>query len=384
MSTTGGRLPAETRRWLAVRRELSTRRHQLTQLASRLYPGIPRVAGTPLLCRPEWVATGPVRLDAIDLSWVENARPPLVTGTEPEAAALRPQRPDGSRFGGYAEALAALDRPAVLENRTAYRLLAAQLSTGTEQLVITSGRYFDGVDVGEALAHELAAALLADPAAAPARQPFRNLVGDPCDLGRRSAIHAITTLTLIRRGPGTASFLLHWRDPAKVVHAGGLHQVIPVGIFQPADDNPDSERADLSLWRSLAREFSEELLGTPEDYRQFGSPLGYDRWPFYRRLDAARAAGLLSVWCVGLGVDPLTLAVDILAVAVFDATAFAELFGRLVTANGEGRVISGDGAAGIAFSSDVVGPFRRGEPPMQAAGAAVLGLAWRHRDVLLG
>jgi hypothetical protein len=44
---------------------------------------------------------------------------------------------------------------------------------------------------------------------------------------------AISTLTLRRSAGGDASFPLHWRDPAKVTHAGGLYQVIPVGIFQP-------------------------------------------------------------------------------------------------------------------------------------------------------
>src|SRR5262249_4095060 len=152
--------------------------------------------------------------------------------------------------------------------------------------------------------------------------PLRDLVGDPCDLVRRNALCAITTLTLRRPPSGNASFLLHWRDPAKVTHAGGLHQVMPVGIFQPADNKPASEQNDLSLWRSMAREFSEELLGSGEDYRDLGSPLDYERWPFYRELSAAREAGRLRLFCLGLGVDPLTFAVDILAAAVFDSDLF--------------------------------------------------------------
>ena len=48
---------------------------------------------------------------------------------------------------------------------------------------------------------------------------------------------AISTLTLrLDRASGRASFLLHWRDPAKVGHAGGLYQVIPVGVFQPSGE----------------------------------------------------------------------------------------------------------------------------------------------------
>lgn len=198
---------------------------------------------------------------------------------------------------------------------------------------------------------------------------------------------AITTLTLRRAATGDASFLLHRRDPAKVTHAGGLCQVIPVGIFQPADDNPASEQNDLSLWRSMAREFSEELLATGEDYQHLGSPLDYDRWPFYRQLSTARKTGRLCVSCLGVGVDPLTLAVDVLTAAVFDGDLFDATFGGLVAANAEGRIIASQGASGapgVPFTSETVDRFGAGGEPMQAAGAAILQLAWRHRNSLLG
>jgi hypothetical protein len=168
---------------------------------------------------------------------------------------------------------------------------------------------------------------------------------------------------------------------------------MPVGIFQPADGNPASVGSDLSLWRSMAREFSEELLGTTEDYRGFGSPLDYGRWPFYRALSAARGAGKLRVSCLGMGVDPLTLAVDILAVAVFDSDVFDGLFAGLVAANAEGRVIGGPGdpgrpgdpgPPGVPFTAEVIDRLAGGSEPTQAAGAAVLQLAWQHRAGLLG
>jgi hypothetical protein len=154
---------------------------------------------------------------------------------------------------------------------------------------------------------------------------------------------------------------------------------MPVGIFQPADNNPASEQNDLNLWRSMVREFSEELLGATEDYHQLGTPLGYDRWPFYRNLSAAREAGRLRVHCLGVGVDPLTLAVDILAVAVFDSDLFDATFAGLVAVNEEGRVIGGQdtgGAPGVAFTGEAIQRLANNAEPMQAAGAAVLQLAW--------
>ena len=44
--------------------------------------------------------------------------------------------------------------------------------------------------------------------------------------------------------------------------------------------------------------------------------------------------------CLGVGVDPLTLAVDILTAAMFDSDLFDATFGGLVAANAEGRVIA--------------------------------------------
>src|SRR4029077_3059346 len=89
---------------------------------------------------------------------------------------------------------------------------------------------------------------------------LRAQIADPCDLRRRPVNLAISTLTLrLAQATGRASFLLHWRDPAKVGHAGGLYQVIPVGVFQPSGDAAWHEREDFSLWRCMLREFDEEL-----------------------------------------------------------------------------------------------------------------------------
>jgi len=386
-----GRLaPDSPERWRAARAEMNQRRHLLTQAAGRLYPDTPRVGTTALLCRPEWIPARPLGLDEVRLTWTGHPPAAAVTGAEPASAHVRPLRTDGSRYPGYADAIAALDPPELFENRPSYRLLAADLTGGGGRMDLALGRYFDGVNVGEALAHEFAGARPDDPGPAVAGGlPFRELTGDPCYLSRRRAMCAITTLTLRRTAAGDASFLLHWRDPAKVTHAGGLYQVIPVGIFQPADDNPASVRNDLSLWRSMAREFSEELLGTPEDYRALGTPLDYGRWPFYRELGAARAAGKLNVACVGLGVDPLTFAADILTVAVFDSDVFDRLFAGLVAANAEGRVTGPDapavpGVPGVPFTGEAIRRLAGGSESMQAAGAAVLQLAWQHRGSLLG
>jgi hypothetical protein len=368
-------------RWRQVRRMVNQNRLALVAQAARLYPGAARAAGTDLLCRPEWLPAAPVGLAGIALHWAGRPPAPRADATAAAAAHLLPQDAPGGPFASYAAAVAAVDPPALFQNRVCYRLLDAALR-GPAQLTMGPARYFDAMNLGHAVAHELAA--VQDQAAGLADLPLRAALGDPCALSQRTTLTAVTTLTLRRAADGTASFLLHWRDPARVNHAGGAYQVMPAGIFQPVTDGLAAQRADFSLWRCMTREFSEELLGGSEDYPTHDGVLDYGQWPFARELAAARDAGTLRVHCVGLGVDPLTLATDLLTVAVFDSAVFDRLFRDLVTANAEGRVVTENGSAAIPFTAATVARFSGGAEPMQTAGAALLRLAWQHRHALLG
>ena len=268
-----------------------------------------------------------------------------------------------------------LAAPAVFENRPTYRLTEAELTPGASRLAFTRGRYFDGIDTGEAAAHEYAAGRLGAPGPRAGAAGPRARLADPCDLRRRPANLAVSTLTLrLDRATGRASFLMHWRDPAKVGHAGGLYQVIPVGIFQPSDEA--AWTWDFSLWRCMVREFAEELRGHPEDYGP--GPVDYDSWPLARRMADAVDRGQIRVWCLGLGTDPLTYATDLLTVAVIDSRVFDDLFSLTPRRNAEGTVL-----AAREFAADVIDQVVTGEP-VQAAGAAVLRLAWQHREALTG
>jgi hypothetical protein len=143
---------------------------------------------------------------------------------------------------------------------------------------------------------------------------------------------------------------------------------------------------DFDLWRAITRELSEELLGGSEDYHSDVAPIDYDRWPLYAELAEARDAGTLRVYWLGLGIDALSLASDMLTVAVFDAALFDAVFSGLVAANDEGHLVSGDAdgeAVGVAFSEKSIERFTVAEP-MQASGAALLRTAWAHRSILLG
>jgi hypothetical protein len=218
--------------------------------------------------------------------------------------------------------------------------------------------------------------------------PLRSAVNDPLDLGRRPVMTGICTLMLrLDRAAGTAHMFLHWRDPARVAVNGGLYQVAPAGMFQPSHDGEWNVANDLSLWRSIVREMSEELLGTSEDYGSHLVPIDYGQWPFFAALEDAREAGLLRAYWLGAGTDPLTLDTDLLTVLVIDARLFDEEFGQLVQSNDEGHLLTGPAGAGsgagVEFSAANVERFTTVEA-MQPAGAALLRLAWQHRGVILG
>jgi len=409
--------------WRRERGFLNARRHDLARSVQHRYSSSWRVAGTPMLARPEWVPAAPVALDQVTLSWrpggdaAAQSGGPLLDGTGPESAAVRPWRHDGRRFGSYAAALGALTRPVLFENRVCYRLLGVRATPGATSLEFGPGRYFEMISTGEAAAHEYAAAVLAaaspagdpaadgpsaspagDPAAdhtraspaphpAAGELPLRSLIGDPTDLRRRPVMAAVATLVLrADRAGGDAQMILHWRDPERVATGGGLYQVAPVGMFQPSHDAAWNLTNDFSLWRAIVRELAEELLGAGEDYHSDTAPIDYQRWPLYAALADARHAGSLRVHWLGLGLDPLTLVVDMLTVAVFDAPVFDAVFAGLVSANAEGRIVTGEDATGttigIPFRAATVERFTTAEP-MQAAGAALLRLAWRHKDALL-
>jgi hypothetical protein len=366
--------PSE-RDWLAVRGYLTEHRYELAVDAAADYPPGRRLAGTPLLAAPGWRPAAPVPLQDIALELAAHGPAAGAAAATP----LLPQRADGTRYGRYSDAMGDLAAPQVFENRVTYRLTDAELTGIQPRLAFTGGWYFDGVDIGEAAAHEYAAARLGGLAAGLSPGGLRGRFADPCDLRRRPANLAISVLTLrLDRSTGRASFLLHWRDPAQVGHAGGLYQVVPAGVFQPSGQAAWNWRNDFSLWRCMIREFAEELGGRPEDYGSERAPVDYGSWPFARQLTDALDRGQVRLWCLGLGTDPLTYATDLLTVAVIDSDVFDALFSVRPRRNAEGEIL-----AAREFAAQVIDAAVTGQR-LQAAGAALLRLAWQHRETLGG
>ncbi|MGA5817992.1 hypothetical protein ACPC54_09050 [Kitasatospora sp. NPDC094028] len=395
MSTTPQPEPAITPEasqaaWRQVRDYLNRSRFELTQTAMAGRPPHAFAPGGRVLARKHWIPETPVPLEQVRLRWQEQTPLAPIDGSGAELDVTRARRDDGTPYTFYSDAVRDLAKPRLFENRGCYRLLEVAEDATEPTLTFGRGHYFDVINVCEAAAHEYAAAALAapgQPVTDPGATPFRAAIGDPTDLDRRPVMAAVSTLAIrYDRQTGSAEFVLHWRDPAKVASGGGLFQVMPVGMFQASHDASWNEANDFDLWRAIARELSEELLGSSEDYGSDTVPIDYEAWPFNQALSAARSAGTLRVYWLGLGMDPLTLVTDMLTVAVFDAELFDATFARIVSTNDEGhRVQFEDGtgqAVGIPFTAEQVERLTCREP-MQPAGAALLQLAWQHREVIL-
>jgi hypothetical protein len=353
--------------WRAARQYLSQHRRELTRAASDLYPDHPRVYGTLLLTRPGWQPPRPVPLAAVELSLGSGPPRPAVTGAGPESEDVRALRPDGSRYPTYAATLGALSRPKLFQNRRCYRLL--DTACDAQHLTFGHGRYFDMINTCEAAAHEFAVATRTGER----NLTLRHAIGDPTDLTRRPVMTAISALVL-RRAAGNAQteMVLHWRDPSKVATAGGRYTVAPAGMFQPSDDAAHNFGNDFSLWRCLARELAEELRNDPEDYGSDAKPIDYGNWPFYQKLTQSAQQG--NTYWIGLGVDPLSMVLDMLVITVFDAPLFDALFPDVNRPNDEGRLRT------EPFTEQAVASFAGS---LQPGSAALLRAAWQHRATLL-
>jgi transcriptional regulator with XRE-family HTH domain len=376
------------REWRMMRQYLDQHRRALTNAAARVYPDAARVAEGPLIAPARWLLDEPRDFEDLGLAWVPDAPTPVVVGTEPETAGMRPLSGTGERYERYSRAMRDLARPALFENRPGYRLLDVDWSRPGAHLMLGYTSYFESViDVSTALAHEYAAAAMAhgsDGMAAGRVLPLRALVGNPFDLAWRAVLPSINTLT-IRYSRDGASFLLHYRDPAAVATAASQYHVMPAGVFQPSSIAPWHQANDFSLWCSSMREFAEEFLNVEEADGSGGEPLDYEGCEPYSSMERARRDGRFTMWCFGVALDPLTLCGEVLSVAVVDADVFDTVFAGLVLTNQEGSVVTADPArpaSGIPFTAEHVRRLLDNEP-LAAPAAACLSLAWQHRELLM-
>lgn len=376
------RVEAEQEQWRTMRRAFGARRRDLAVAAESLYPdrALPGCPGIGVITDPSWIPDAPIPLTHVVLDRLDDA-PRGVAGTEPESAGVRPLRSSDHRFRRYSQAIRDLTPPTLFENRLSFRLLGVDWTAPASQLSFGTMGFFDAIDTNEALAHETALASLSWDTGGDVRLsrpswrrlPYRKLVGDPFDLSRRPLMGAVGTL-VIRSGE-SPSVVLHWRDGAHVAGGGSMVHLLPAGIFQPSSVLPESVANDFSIWRNIQREFAEEVLGHDE-YDGTGRPVDYDAEPF-ALMDRALTDGRIRAYCLGVTLDALTLAGDILTVLVIEPDLHDELFADAVDHNHEGAVP----ARRIPFERNTLDQLF-GAGRLSPGAAAALHLAWTFRGIL--
>jgi hypothetical protein len=350
-----------------LRVRLSEQRGQLTQQARADV-----AADHWVLAAPGWIPSAPVPLDQVELEWVDQA--PDISEARSRAARIRPFNAGGRRLRSLSGAL--LDRDEGLYDGRAYRLLDVRPDDERFTLRFGPSSYFEGLDTTEVLAYEYMEGRATD--LRRRATPYRRWLHDPFDLERRSGIPGICTLT-IRRDGERSSFLLLERD-GQVSMGNGMLHVVPAGEFQPADESQVSLRRDLDLWRTLQREFAEELLGHEDARGKRGRAIDFANEQPYADLDRLREGGRLDVALLGVGLDPLTWKPEILLVCAIDAEPFDELMSARVDRSEEGLIVVGD-EHGIPFTREMVRQ-QLASPRLLPAAAACLELASEHRTSL--
>jgi hypothetical protein len=164
-----------------------------------------------------------------------------------------------------------------------------------------------------------------------------------------------------------------------------MYHVVPAGVFQPAALAPAHQANDFSLWRNVQREYSEEFLGNSEHDGNCVDPIDYLGEEPFASFERARVAGDFRVSALALVLEPLTLWVEFLTVAVVEAPVFDALFDAMVAVNEEGAAVSADAdrpTVGVPFTSDARERLRA--EPLSPIARACIEVAWQHRHELLG
>lgn len=296
-------LVARRDHYIGLGRYFLTEREKLAAFAKAHYAGRDELPEWPLLAKRAWLPSEPILLgESLAIDRFEPA------ASYPDA---RPLPGLNAHYGQIRRLLSPGARPPF--NGECYRLLSMELGR-PDAPIFTYGpcKYFDYYDTCEVHALKIAS-LERDGAAV--------LDVDPFDLSAHAAVPGVNTLTVFLNfkdhGPERNCFLLHRRSGA-TVQAGRTIHVVPSGQHQPSQAFYGLD-SDVSIWRTMVREFCEELYNVKEAHGlsvSAGDPL--DSVDCRRIVDPIFRSGASRAYLLGMGLDPVTAKPEILAVNIVD------------------------------------------------------------------
>lgn len=318
------------KRWMPAVRLYAEERAHLSRVAKQFYRGHDDscrlgIADVefPLLTQPGWIRKSPIEL-------TETSEDPILT--DPGGArAFVPPKLDGlmGSFTSYKGALAYRSR----------RMIKTEPQHNGEIFCVDSvlqdgggfigfdyylAKYFDYINTCEILGAEIADFLINSPKPnEDAILPIRGSAADAFDFSRRVCYPGVNCLTVFlnysdARRPKGNYFLLHKRDETQLQAQNTVH-VVPAGGHQGFTAGAGAR--DTAIWRTIVREFAEELFNVEDLYKQ---PESWQDFLLVPRVARIRTVFFRSenpaarVWLHGFGLDPVTLKPEVLATIVID------------------------------------------------------------------
>lgn len=321
-----------------------------------------------LFALPGWVHEVPVALENLDVRFSESLDDPMPA---PPTAHLPRTLVPCKRLSECIERLA---RPKDFNDYPHYRLLVI------EPLALrfsrTPSSYFHKIDFGQYLEYSWLVQRLPLWLRRNGSIRLWRTVSQPRDY---VVLAGVSTLTLLHDG-GDLRFLMHQRGRLETAYAMGLFHVIPAGEFQPACEAPASFEKDLDIWKSMMREYAEEIAGAEDYDGRSNVPFNYDLSP-YAELERERNSGNVRLFYCGTGLDPISLQGEILTVAVIREENFRNIFPVIRTANREGKINTDGNRWGHPFTEAECGSYMSSNT--LASAKLLLTIALRNRSLFL-
>jgi hypothetical protein len=363
-------------RWTQAKLYMARQRADLAAIAKSYYRDADGTPDFPLVAKPEWLLTTPAELhESSPVPVFERAPapplPPRLDGLNIDYFEFKSRKTGGSLTDG-----------------DSYRIAAIEPSAEGLTFSFRDTKYKAYVNSGELIGVELADFALSHPGRTPALAdlPRRGPPAAIFDLEARPAFPGVNCLLMLKGYPkaGRNQFYFHIRRE-KTLEAQNVLHVVPAGGHQPwavAFGNP----AEPNLWRTVVREFCEELFKKAEAQTARKSGVDFLDLPAVReQMKAFFRSRAAKVHLLGVGFDPVTAKPEVLVAIVVDwqrALAHKTLGARLeIDENYEGDAIAQD--LSKTALQDILDHPPEGKAWLPA-GRACIELAIRHYEILMG
>lgn len=371
----------------------------------------------PLLSQNDWVPKVPILLGVPDEKLNDDTAQLVTTGplkttdlnlnrlrdSDPFVEAARDILPCAPKsvddYASLSDVILALEKPnpELFVSRPSYSL-AKVSGKAPLRLHFERAEYFDYINCGELLAIETIRQAVRTPeqvgsdhmrylASFDKKLALRDSAGEWNAISFRPSIAGVNVLTVfVDRKSGTATFPMMHRS--RTGSAAGTFHVAPAGEFQPTTNSPVAWRDHCTLWQTVLREFSEELL--LDDEAKSG---GLDMRALAARKQMVPLVQLIrsgdwKTHFLGMGLDPLTLKPELLLVSIIDLWRFVDAVSlpapghRLPDKNSEGEILCGPLGWGEELTASNLSRYRD-DPITLPAASGCIELFQRHWRQLL-